>query len=183
MAKDGTNRGGKRPGAGRKAKPLAEKLMEGNPGHQKLRVLGFGDLPDMDAVDMPEPHEMLSAEQRDGSVLQARNIYEETWMWISARGCAKLVSPQLLERYAMSVARWIQCEEAVSSYGFLARHPTTGNAIQSPYVAMGQNYMSQTNRLWFEIFQIVKENCTGEYGGANPQDDVMERLLNARRGK
>lgn len=74
-------------------KPLAEKLMEGNPGHQKLRVLGFGDLPDMDAVDMPEPHEMLSAEQRDGSVLQARNIYEETWMWISARGCAKLVSP------------------------------------------------------------------------------------------
>jgi len=43
--------------------------------------------------------------------------------------------------------------------------------------------MSQTNRLWMEIFQIVKENCTGEYSGANPQDDVMERLLTARRGK
>jgi ribosomal protein S3AE len=48
---------------------------------------------------------------------------------------------------------------------------------------MGQNYMNQTNRLWFEIFQIVKENCTGDYKGANPQDDVMERLLSARRGK
>ena len=43
--------------------------------------------------------------------------------------------------------------------------------------------MSQTNRLWYEIFQIVKENCTGEYSGSNPQDDVMERLLTARRGK
>ena len=53
--------------------------------------------------------------------------------------------------------------------------------IQSPYVSMGQNYMNQTNRLWFEIFQIVKENCTGDYKGANPQDDVMERLLSARR--
>ena len=71
----------------------------------------------------------------------------------------------------------------LNARGCLARHPTTGNAIQSPYVAMGQNYMSQTNRLWYEIFQIVKENCTGEYSGSNPQDDVMERLLTARRGK
>ncbi len=29
MAKDGTNRGGARTGAGRKKKPLAEKLQEG----------------------------------------------------------------------------------------------------------------------------------------------------------
>jgi hypothetical protein len=28
----------------------------------------------------------------------------------------------------------------------------------------------------------VKENCAGEYTGANPQDNVMERLLTARRG-
>ena len=98
------------------------------------------------------------------------------------RGCAALVSPQLLERYAMSVARWIQCEEAITEFGFLAKHPTTGNAIQSPYVAMSQNFMSQTNRLWMEIYQIVVQNCATEYGGATPQDDVMERLLMARKG-
>ena len=33
-----------------------------------------------------------------------------------------------------------------------------------------------------EIYQIVKENCASEYTGSNPQDDVMERLLRARRG-
>ena len=43
-------------------------------------------------------------------------------------------------------------------------------------------FMNQANRLWDEIFQIVKENCSTEYGGANPQDDVMERLLRARKG-
>jgi len=43
--------------------------------------------------------------------------------------------------------------------------------------------MSQTNRLWMEIYQIVRENCATEYNGLNPQDDVMERLLTARRGK
>ena len=59
---------------------------------------------------------------------------------------------------------------------------TTGAAIQSPYVAIADKYMTQANRLWSEIYQIVRENCTGEYGGANPQDDVMERLLRARKG-
>jgi hypothetical protein len=183
LAKDGTNRGGARVGAGAKKKPLADKISAGNPGGRTLTVMEFSDMANLQGNEMPEPNKMLSAEQKDGTTLAADEIYKNTWAWLNARGCAALVSPQLLERYAMSVARWIQCEEAVSSFGFLARHPTTGNAIQSPYVAMGQNYMTQTNRLWYEIFQIVKENCTGEYSGANPQDDVMERLLTARRGK
>jgi hypothetical protein len=42
--------------------------------------------------------------------------------------------------------------------------------------------MTQANRLWSEIFQIVRENCISEYAGSNPQDDVMERLLRARKG-
>ena len=81
----------------------------------------------------------------------------------------------------MSAAHWIQCETAITEYGFLTKHPTTGSAIQSPYVAMSQNDMAQTNRLWYESFQIVKENCAADYTGVNPQDDVMERLLTARR--
>ena len=183
MAKDGTNRGGARVGAGAKKKPLADKIAEGNPGGRKLTVMEFSDTADLQGQAMPEPNKMLESVQKDGKTLVAGEIYKSTWTWLNERGCAVLVSPQLLERYAMSVARWIQCEEAVTEYGFLAKHPTTGNAIQSPYVAMGQNYMNQTNRLWFEIFQIVKENCTGDYKGANPQDDVMERLLTARKGK
>ena len=183
MAKDGTNRGGARIGAGAKKKPLADKIAEGNPGGRTLTVMEFTGAADLQGQTMPEPNKLLEAVQKDGKTLVAGEIYKNTWTWLNERGCAALVSPQLLERYAMSIARWIQCEEAVSSFGFLARHHTTGNAIQSPYVAMGQNYMSQTNRLWYEIFQIVKENCTGEYSGATPQDDIMERLLTARRGK
>jgi hypothetical protein len=82
----------------------------------------------------------------------------------------------------MSVSRWIQCEECISEFGFLAKHPTTGNAIASPYVAMSQQYMKQVNQVWYQIYQIVKENCSVEWQGATPQDDVMERLLNTRKG-
>ena len=40
--------------------------------------------------------------------------------------------------------------------------------------------MNQAVRLWNEIFQIVKENCSTDYSEAAPQDDLMERLLRAR---
>jgi hypothetical protein len=48
---------------------------------------------------------------------------------------------------------------------------------------MSQNYLKQVNQCWFQIYQIVKENCSAGYGGANPHDDLMERLLAARRRK
>ena len=81
----------------------------------------------------------------------------------------------------MSVARWIQCEEAVSEFGFLAKKPT-GTVFSSPYVTMAREYMKQANLSWYQIYQVVKENCTVDLGDKSPLDDVMERLLTARMG-
>jgi len=95
---------------------LAEKVTEGNPGKRKLKVLDFEKIAtEPEGVEMPPPKEFLSAAQRDGSTLSASELYEEAWKWLERRGCAELVSPDLLERYAVSAARWIHCEEAVSS--------------------------------------------------------------------
>ena len=175
---------GPKPGSGgRPKKALAEKIADGNPGKRPLTVIDFKDsAAELEGQDMPKPSAFLSAKQKDGTELQAVEIYRNTWEWLSVRGCAAIISPQLIERFAMASARWIQCEMITSQLGFLAKHPTTGAAIQSPYVAIANTYMTQANRLWSEIFQIVRENCTSEYTGANPQDDVMERLLRARKG-
>ena len=173
-------RGGARPGAGRKKSAVKDKAENGNPGGRKLEVL---DIPEVEGVPMPKPHDFLSAEQRDGSTLQAQEIYKETWEWLHERKCDHLISVQQIEQYAMSIARWIQCEETTTQLGFLSKHPTTGKPIPSPFVNIGINYMNQSCRLWSEIFQIVKENCSTDYSGSNPQDDLMERLLTARKGK
>lgn len=173
-------RGGARPGAGRKKSAVKEKAENGNPGGRKLEVL---DIPDIEGVEMPKPHDFLSAEQRDGSELQAADIYRETWEWLKSIGCSAKVSSQLLERYAMASARWIQCEEMTSKLGFLSKHPTTQKPIPSPFINIGINYMNQAVRLWNEIFQIVKENCNTEYGDEALQNDLMERLLRAREGR
>ena len=170
--------GGKRPGAGRKKTALSE-MMERHPDDDSFAVL---DIPETPGAEMPKPHDFLSAEQRDGDPLQAVEIYEETWKWLQRVGCAAKVSPALIERYAMCSARWIQCEQVTSKLGFLSKHPTTGKPIPSPFVGIGINYMNQAMRLWDEIFQIVRENCAGEYN-PEPQNDVMERLLRAREGQ
>lgn len=178
MAKDGTNRGGQRVGAGRKSKPLADKINDGTPA----TVMELPEPPEIDGADVPPVKEYLKAKQKNGKDLCAAEVYEETWKWLKERSCDRFVSPQLVEQYAMSVSRWIQCEEAISEFGFLAKHPTTGAAIASPYVSMSQNYMKQVNQLWYQIYQIVKENCSVDYQGSTPQDDVMERLLRTRKG-
>lgn len=183
MAKDGTNRGGRRVRAGDKPDALADKIISG----RSAEVLDFGipdlkDAADLHGEDMPNPSEYLSAQQRDGKPLGADAIFTETWNWLKARGCEKLVNPRLLEAYAQAFARFIQCEEAISSYGLLGKHPTTGGPISSPFVIMSQSYQKQANLLWYELFDIVKQNCTTAFVG-NPQDDMMERLLSSRRIK
>ena len=65
-------RGGARPGAGRKKSAVKDKAENGNPGGRKLEVL---DIPEVEGVAMPKLHAFLSTEQRDGSVLQAQEIY------------------------------------------------------------------------------------------------------------
>ena len=102
MAKDGTNRGGARYRSGPAKKPLADNLMDGNPGKRKLSVVEFPHAADLKGGDMPKPRELLSARQKDGRALEAAEIYAITWEWLRERGCAEIVSPQLIERYALS---------------------------------------------------------------------------------
>ena len=103
---------GPKPGSGgRPKKPIADKITGGNPGKRQLTVIDFKDsAADLEGQPMPKPSKFLSVKQKDGSVLCAAEIYQNTWKWLSERGCAAIVSPQQIERYAMSSARWIQCE-------------------------------------------------------------------------
>ena len=191
MAKDGTLRGGRRVRAGDKPEPLADKITKG----KAAKVLEVPDLhsevleaqdlrvdDDLVGEDIPEPSEYLSSKQKDGRPLGADALFKETWRWLRDRGCEKFINPRLIESYAQAFTRYIQCEEAISTYGLLGKHPTTGGAIASPFVQMSQSFQKQANLLWYEIFDIVKQNCTTAFIG-NPQDDIMEALLSGKKGK
>ena len=166
MAKDGTNRGGARPGAGRKPKALADKIMEGTAVPSPPTPVG---------MDMPDVKDFLSDPQRTGE-LHADEVYRETWQWLSDRGVAQYISPALLQEYAMVTGRWIQCEKLVSEYGVIGKHPTTGAPIASPFVGMALSFLKQSTLIWYQILQTAKEHSADPIYGS-PRDDMMERLL------
>ncbi len=172
MAKDGTARGGARSGSGRKAKPVALKIIEGKTTETSGRTaanLGF---------EIPETKDFLKRPQNGNRAFRAKEIHDEVWRWIGLHGCMDAVSPQLVDQYSMTAARWLQCEEAISECGLLAAHPTTGNAIASPYVTMSREYMRQMLQIWYQINQVIKESCSvNDLGIPSPQDSMMEKLL------
>ena len=89
MAKDGTNRGGRRVRAGAKPDPLNEKLAAGRPATRLEDPLGepfdfegsdIGDGAVLAGETMPEPSDYLSEVQRDGKPLGADLVYRETML-------------------------------------------------------------------------------------------------------
>ena len=186
MAKDGTNRGGRRVRAGDKPDTLADKIAQGKSAQvMDLPIVeldgsdDYGPLPDLPGTDQPHPSSYLSAQQRDGEPLGADIIFNETIRWLKERGCDRLVNPRLVESYSEAFARYIQCSEAMSKFGLLGKHPTTNAPIASPFVQMALSFQKQANLLWYEIFDVVKQNSTTAFEG-NPQDDAMEKLLRSR---
>ena len=171
MARDGTNRGGRRVRAGDKPTAAAEKIQNGKTVKVlandipvlKTAELEAVDLPEgavLEGVDMPKPSDYLSARQKNGVPLGADEIYKETWLWLKERNCERLVNPRLIETYSQAMARYIQCEEATSTYGLLGKHPTTGGVMTSPFVQMSQQYQKSANLIWYEIYDIVTVSYT-----------------------
>lgn len=71
--------GGARVGAGRRKKPLEEKILEGNPGKRKLTLLEFPNAADLEGAEMPPARDYLTATQKSGKPLMGKEVYETTW--------------------------------------------------------------------------------------------------------
>ena len=173
MAKDGTNRGGYRVGAGRKKKPLSEKILDGQANKPEELVS------DIDEFVIPEPRDFLNAEQRGlaGVENESRAIYDDTMRWLAKRGCADVVPQGLVEKYAVATARWEQCDRLMSMGGITGKHPTTGAQIASPFVSMSLHWLKQANQQWHLIEEKVQEVC-GENISGQSRSDPMEQILN-----
>lgn len=163
MAKDGTNRGGRRMGAGKKR----EGILDGTAFFAEKTA----------KKKLKPPKKYLTAKQADGEKLASKKIYEEIMAWIIANGCEGLIPKQLVEDYAQITARHIQCEDYLSQYGLIAKHPTTGEPIISPFSKMNLDYVKTASQLWYQIYATIKENAPrGLLVTEAPQDD-MEKLF------
>lgn len=198
MAKDGTIRGGIRAGAGRKkkadtatktkkagtkktaAKASPKKTTGRKTVKKPLEAVVLNDIEELQGEEQPAVKEYMVAIQKDGSEYQAKQIYDEIYKWLKHRKCEKLIAPHLIEGCAIAIARWIQCDAAISKYGFLAKHEKTGHAVESPYVRMEQKYWKIANAGLVQINQLVKEYSPAQWAAPDagqPEPDSLEAKL------
>lgn len=159
--------GGFRAGAGRPRKSATEKIINGNPGRRKIEILEFEE-----GTELPNrPANWLSP--------KAKEIWQEVYAWLNKIGCTKGILPCNLDEYAHCKSRWFECEQAITTHGFILKDQK-GRAINNPCVAMAQQYLRQTNDVWNKIYQVIRETKLSNYDETSPNDDVMENIL---RGK
>lgn len=159
MDKNGQNRGGPRRGSGRKPKNTISFEIVGNQTEQTA---------------LPA---FMTASQRAGdAALQAAQVYAEISAWLASRHFREYVTDHALQMYSMAVARWIQAEEAVSRTGFLAKHPTTGAPVTSPYVSMTLEYQRQAQSAWWTIYNMIKDATEGKGKVEEPSNSLLDLL-------
>ena len=172
MNTKGTNHGGDRIGSGR---PKRSGL--------PFQIIEAPETAAEQAKRKPTP-DYMRRQQMDGRAkLQAEEIKQKIDAWLIERGVRQHVPDHLVEMYAMALARYIQTEEEVSKTGFLAKHPTTGAPMTSPYVTMSIEYSKQVQGNWWQIYTTIKEATAGDEKPqelAAPTNSLMD-LLAAKR--
>jgi len=173
--------GGKRPGSGRPRKNLANKLLDGNPGKQKLKVVSFeGETPPPEAPEYMEYYGSKLLKDEEGELLpkqkpDADDIYRETVQWLEKTGCAHLVNADYIFDYAIAKSRWYECERYISRQGFA--YVRDGVLHENPVVDTATKYFKIADRAWGKIWDIVAQNCEHHIGGTNPHADAMAVLI------
>jgi hypothetical protein len=171
--------GGKRKGAGRKPKPLSEKLAAGNPGHRPLKKIEFAGKGGNRRY--PEPPEYLTALDRSTrSLVSPNEIFMNTVKFLEPSECLNLIPIELIADYAMAKYYLICAQHELSRMAIVGRKGDTDFYITSFTEAMlkMQKNVLQT---WEPIWEIVSRNS--ERLITNPEQDLIALIVGGRARK
>ena len=166
--------GGARPGAGRPKKPLAEKIMEGNPGKREITVVKFKNQVEKPKLEkgavfkIPAFLEQCGREG-DETLPSAADLYRLLKEFINASGCESLIAQNLIEDFAHLRRAYLECEYMNRKMGRIA------NGKRSPYVTMAVDYSKQAMSIFDRIWNIIAQNSEQPYEGKNA---FLEMLTN-----
>ena len=158
--------GGARTGAGRPKKPLADKIIEGNPGKREITVLKFKNQDEKDKLEKTKDFKIPAFLEQDGKesdeiLPSASELYRLLKEFIVASGCENLIAPNLIEDFAHLRRSYLECEYMNRKLGRIA------NGKRSPYVTMAVDYSKQAMSIFDRMWNIMAQNSEQPYEGKN----------------
>ena len=150
---------------GRKPKPTAVKVLEGNPGKRELNM--YEPIPKKGA--MPKCPDWLEDEAKEEWKRLAKNLYE--------LGLLTDLDVQAFASYCQAYARWREAEEFISQHGAIVK-TKSGYWQQVPQVAIAhqnQKMMMQA-AAEFGLTPSSRSRIVADQA-ASREADEMEMLL------
>ncbi|MCL1874032.1 MAG: hypothetical protein FWF85_07940 [Clostridiales bacterium] len=178
--------GGARKGAGRKPKPLAEKLAAGNPGHRPLKKLEFAGK-GKNQIAIPEYLSAMENAGHRGLVPSPVQIFGDIVCFLEPSKCLHLISPQLLAdyscaKYYLICAQYQLSQMAIVGYESTGRQKKNGeDATELKVSSFTEAVLKlQKNVLatWEPIWDIVSQNSERLIN--NPEDEILLMVMGGR---
>jgi len=180
-------RGGARPGAGRKPKPLSQRLAEGNRGHRPLKQVQLKGAEKNGKRPKPPLFLEISTQNKANKYGSAVDFFEEIVDWLEPTGCMHLIPPTLIAQYALAKYFLIDVGELVGKMGVI-NYKSKGRAspmgkggdeLEVTAAAKGfSEYLKNVTESWNQIYAIVRDNSTAII--KNPEMDFVMRTMAAR---
>ncbi len=123
---------------GRKPKPTVLKALEGNPGRRPIN-----DREPVPPEGVPECPDFLDDAAR-GEWLHTSAVLKDMGLLTPADRAA-------LAAYCTAYSRWVHAEEQVKKYGTIAKSPTKGFPMKSPYLTIADQAMEAMRKFMVEF--------------------------------
>ena len=152
---------------GRKPKPTAIKVLEGNPGKRPM--------------NMHEPTPLKANVKCPAWLLpEAKKEWKRLAPSLEAMGVLTMADITAFEGYCQAYARWKEAEEFITQHGSIFQTPS-GYVQQVPQVSIAQQNLKimQSFCSEFGLTPATRARIIANRGGSDSgeSDDPMERLL------
>ena len=151
---------------GRRPKPTAIKLLEGNPGK---RALNHGE--PKPRVVLPRAPEHLSDEEKVKWKVTVKELYP--------LGLITTIDQDALAMYCVIFVRWTKAEKMVREKGEIIK-TAAGNVIQNPYLSIANRALEQLNKLGAEFGMTPSSRSRVKADLADPDHELEEMLFGNR---
>ena len=181
--------GGARKGAGRKPKPLSERLADGNRGHRPLKQVQVKGAEINGKRPKPPLFLEITTQGKNNKYGSAVDFFEEIVDWLEPTGCIHLIPATLIAQFALAKYFLLDVGELVGKMGVInyksksrGRSGGTGGGadeLEITAAAKGfSEYLKNVTESWNQIYAIVRDNSTALI--KNPEMDFVMKTIAAR---
>lgn len=151
---------------GRKPKPTAIKMLEGNPGK---RALNHAE--PKPRVVAPRPPEYLGDAEKTKWKAAVKELYQ--------LGLLTAIDQDALAMYCVVFVRWQKAEKMVREKGEIIK-TAAGNIIQNPFLSIANRALDQLNKMGAEFGMTPSSRSRVKADFMDPDNELEQMLFGQR---